>query len=134
VDGTGGPPDPAVLLTTLRRIQEKDPGVLERISRRDAAWRPGRVSPDTAPRVLPLRGASTEATVVQVRAADRPGLLHRLGRALADLGVDVRSAHVETYAGQAVDVLYLCGPGGGPLPAALEGPVVAALVTAADVP
>lgn len=48
--------------------------------------------------------------MLEVRAVDRPGLLHALGTTLRDLGVDVRSAHVATHAGRAVDVLYLSEP------------------------
>ena len=42
-------------------------------------------------RAVLVTGASERATVAEVRAPDRPGLLHALGRALAALGVDVRS-------------------------------------------
>jgi [protein-PII] uridylyltransferase len=86
------------------------------------------------PRVVVLAGASATATVVEVRSADRPGLLHGLGAALGDARVDVRSAHVATLAGQAVDVLYLAEPGGGPLSPPRTGAVVAALVEAAGAP
>jgi [protein-PII] uridylyltransferase len=81
-----------------------------------------------------VAGASETATVIEVRAADRPGLLHALGAALAEHGVDVRSAHVATHAGQAVDTLYLSEPGGGALTPARVASVVAALVDAGEVP
>jgi [protein-PII] uridylyltransferase len=81
-----------------------------------------------------VSGASEHATVVEVRAADRPGLLHALGQALATQGVDVRSAHVATHAGQAVDTLYLAEVAGGPLAPARVASVVAALVDAGEVP
>jgi [protein-PII] uridylyltransferase len=72
--------------------------------------------------------------VIEVRAADRPALLHAIGRALASAGVDVRSAHVATHAGQAVDTLYLSEPGGGPLQPARVARVVASVVDAGEVP
>jgi [protein-PII] uridylyltransferase len=66
---------------------------------------------------------------------DRPGLLHALGATLRDLAVDVRSAHVATHGGRAVDVLYLtqagAEPGRGRLSAARTGAVVGALMAAA---
>lgn len=133
VETTGPPPDPAVLVTTLNRLQRGDVRPLERIARRDDAWRPQRLTA-TQPRVLLVPGAAADATVVEVRAADRPGLLHALGRALVDVAVDVRSAHVATYSGQAVDVLYLREPGGAVLSPPRVGAVVAALAAAADVP
>ena len=47
------------------------------------------------------------ATVLEVRAADRPGVVHLVCAALADLDVSVRSAHVATLGPQAVDVFYV---------------------------
>jgi [protein-PII] uridylyltransferase len=107
--------------------------VLDRLRRRDAAYRPGRSVPPQ-PRVVLVPGASEHATVVEVRAADRPGLLHALGLALATAQVDVRSAHVATHAGQAVDTLYLAEPDGGPLEPPRVARVVAAMVDAAELP
>jgi [protein-PII] uridylyltransferase len=51
--------------------------------------------------------ASAGATVLEVRAQDRPGLLHELGVAFARSGLSVRSAHIATYAGQTLDTFYL---------------------------
>ncbi|MGN6613269.1 MAG: ACT domain-containing protein, partial [Angustibacter sp.] len=126
------PPVPTFALG-LRRLAEGDPAVLDRLRRRDAAYRPGR-SVSSQPRVVLVPGASQHATVVEVRAADRPGLLHALGTALRDAGVDVRSAHVATHAGQAVDTLYLAEAGGGALDPPRVAGVVAALVDAAELP
>ena len=52
---------------------------------------PAAASPPPAPRVDLVRAASDSATVLEVRAGDRPGLLYRLGRALALMGVDIRA-------------------------------------------
>jgi [protein-PII] uridylyltransferase len=83
--------------------------------------------------VVLLPGASAGATVLEVRAADRPGLLHAIGAALAAIGVDLRSAHIATHAGQAVDVLYVTEPGGAVLTPARVAQTVAALVDAGSV-
>jgi [protein-PII] uridylyltransferase len=61
-------------------------------------------------------GASETATVLEVRAGDRPGLLYRLGRALALMGVSIRAARVVTLGAEAVDVFYLQDAAGLPLP------------------
>jgi [protein-PII] uridylyltransferase len=53
--------------------------------------------------------------VVEVRAGDRPGLLYRLGRALALMGVSIRAARVVTLGAEAVDVFYLQDAAGRPL-------------------
>ena len=94
--------------------------MLDKLARREAGYRAPNGAP-ARPRVVLLPGASAESTVLEVRAADRPGLLHAIGSALAGVGVDLRSAHVATHAGQAVDVLYVSEPGGGQLLAAAGG-------------
>ncbi len=70
-----------------------------------------RLRPDAAgaldPAVVLRPGASEQATVLEVRAADRPGVVWLVCRALARLGVTVRSAHLDTLGPQAVDVFYL---------------------------
>lgn len=71
------------------------------------------------------------ATVIEVRAQDAPGLLHRIGRALEQSGVRVRSAHVSTLGANAVDAFYVTDGAGGSLPPraaeALAGAVETAL-------
>jgi len=67
------------------------------------------------PSVVVRPEASDHATVLEVRAADQLGVIHRVCAALADLDVAVRSAHVDTLGPQAVDVFYLHEPGAGAL-------------------
>ncbi|MEL7029852.1 MAG: ACT domain-containing protein, partial [Pseudomonadota bacterium] len=51
--------------------------------------------------------ASNTATVVEIVGRDRPGLLHDLAIAFADLGVSILSAHIATYGERVVDVFYV---------------------------
>ncbi|MGA8245267.1 MAG: HD domain-containing protein, partial [Nocardioides sp.] len=76
----------------------------------------GRVDPSTrlktdpdriAPSVVVRPEASAHATVLEVRTADRPGVVHLVCSALAGLDLTVRSAHVDTLGPQAVDVFYV---------------------------
>ncbi len=128
----GDVPEVPTLRVTLDRLAAEDPAVLARLASRDASYRPPRGGPPR-PRVVVLSDASEVATVVEVRAADRPGLLRSLGRALAARDVGIRSAHVATHAGRAVDVLYLVeGASGRPLAPPRVAEAVAALVEAAD--
>jgi [protein-PII] uridylyltransferase len=60
-----------------------------------------------APTVVVRPEASERATVIEVRAADRPGVVHLVCAALAQLGLTVTSAHVDTLGPQAVDVFYV---------------------------
>jgi [protein-PII] uridylyltransferase len=51
--------------------------------------------------------ASSNATVVEVRAPDRVALLYRITKALADLGVDIRHARIQTLGPEVVDTFYV---------------------------
>jgi len=64
------------------------------------------------PLVLIDNKASNRATVIEVNARDRAGLLYDLTRALSRLRVSVVSAHVATYGERAVDVFYIQGRDG----------------------
>ncbi len=112
----GGVPDPACCSTGLRRLAAGDGAVLDRCGAATPAGarRPRRRRATAAPRVLVLPGASAEATVVEVRAAGPAGPAARPGRGAGAVGVEIRSAHVATHGGQAVDVLYLSEPDGSP--------------------
>jgi len=71
--------------------------------------------PVPPPRVTILDDASATATVVEVRAHDRPGLLWRIGHVLGSFGAQVRAARVETLGAEAVDVFYVVDSAGAPL-------------------
>jgi [protein-PII] uridylyltransferase len=56
--------------------------------------------------------ASATATVVEVRAEDVVGQLHRITQALVDCRLDVISAKVSTFGAAVVDAFYVRGPNG----------------------
>jgi [protein-PII] uridylyltransferase len=97
-----------------------------RLRERFAAVVAGRVDPASklagkgptapAPVVVVRPEASRRSTVLEVRTADRPGVLHLTLAALAALEITVCSAHVDTLGPQAVDVFYLQETGAGALP------------------
>ena len=68
-----------------------------------------------APTVVVRPEASSQSTVLEVRAADRTGVLYLVCAALAAQGLTVRSAHVDTLGPQAVDVFYVQEEGAGAL-------------------
>ncbi|WP_031026076.1 [protein-PII] uridylyltransferase [Streptomyces albus] len=82
------------------------------------------------PRVSVVPTASRTATVVEVRAQDARGLLYRVSRVLDEAGVRVRSAHIGTLGGNAVDAFYLTDPHGAPLPEATAARLVRRLEAA----
>ncbi|MFJ8046120.1 [protein-PII] uridylyltransferase [Kitasatospora sp. NPDC096147] len=109
-------PEAARLRADLRRALDGSLDVTRKLAGRDAAAprRRGITTPPPVVTVLP-GGASSTATVLEVRAHDAPGLLHRIGRALDGAGARVRTAHVSTLGAEAVDAFYLTDPAGGPL-------------------
>src|SRR6202012_3317892 len=110
----GDPPDATLVAADLRRMLQGRLDVEDRLDRRAKAVRP-RGASIPAPRVTLIDDASETATVVEVRAHDAPGLLWRVGRALGECGLDVRSARVETLGAEVVDVFYVTDGDGKPL-------------------
>ncbi|MCX4528359.1 [protein-PII] uridylyltransferase [Streptomyces sp. NBC_01551] len=126
----GALPEAARLRTDLIRALDGSLDVPAKLADREAAYprRRGVVPPP--PRVTVVPDVSSLATVLEVRAPDAVGLLHRVGRALESCGVRVRSAHVSTLGANAVDSLYVVDPDGKPLPPAAAS-TLAATVEAA---
>jgi len=96
-----------------------------RLASLEAAYAPARRRASAAApsvKVLVDNDASAGATVIEVRAHDRHGLLHALTRALATSGLDVVSARVATLGHEVVDSFYVRDEVGGKLtdPTAIE--------------
>jgi [protein-PII] uridylyltransferase len=66
------------------------------------------------PRVVVDARTSSRATLVEVHAEDRVGLLHAITRALFDLGLDIHVAKVDTLGREVVDVFYVRDLAGHP--------------------
>jgi [protein-PII] uridylyltransferase len=61
-----------------------------------------------APPSVRLDNAASETwTVVEVRAPDRPGLLYRVTRAMAELDLDLGLAKVATMGAEVIDSFYV---------------------------
>lgn len=102
-------PDPALLVQELDRLDGGDSAMLRRVRKREARVHRSVGAP---PFVEPVAGASATAAVVEVRTGDRSGLLFAFGRALSDRRLSIRSAHISTLAGQAIDTFYITEPDG----------------------
>ncbi|RCG31060.1 [protein-PII] uridylyltransferase [Sphaerisporangium album] len=126
----GTPPDPATLEADLRLVLAGRLDIEQRLARRTRSMRPARV-PVAPPRVNLVDDASQTATVVEVRAHDRPGLLWRIGRAFGECNLDVRAARVETLGAEAVDVFYVVDRSGRPITDAAQRAQVREQVLAA---
>lgn len=60
-----------------------------------------------APTVHVENAASDSYSVLEVTAQDRPGLLHAITRALADLGIDIHLAKMDTLGPEVFDAFYV---------------------------
>ncbi|MET9427748.1 [protein-PII] uridylyltransferase [Streptomyces sp. NPDC003036] len=111
----GSLPQATRLRADLVRVLDGSLDIRSRLAEREAAYprRHGATAPP--PRVTVAPAGSTLATVIEVRAHDAPGLLHRIGRALETAAVRVRSAHVSTLGANAVDAFYVTDAAGAPL-------------------
>ncbi len=89
--------------------------VEEKLFARAAAHASIPTIPVPDPEVEIFTDAATDATVIEVRSHDRPGLLFRIGAAITQSKVDIRSAIVTTLGAEAIDTLYVTELTGGAL-------------------
>ena len=101
----GSPPDPIALSNDLRRAVAGDVSVTQRLRTRAGRQR----AAGAPPRIVWHREAATDAVVLELRAADSPGLLYRVASALDDAGAQVRAARISTLGADVVDAFYLVG-------------------------
>jgi [protein-PII] uridylyltransferase len=115
----GDPPAVDRLREDIRRAILGQLDVSGRLARREESARTADAPMTAPPRVDIVAGASSRATVMEVRAHDAPGLLHRVCTAIAATGTDIAAARVSTLGSEAVDVFYLVDRHGDPLDAEL---------------
>ncbi len=124
-------PDTAYLVKQLIRLEAGETGILRAVQRREArAHGGGAVS---RPYVELFSDASDTAAVIEVRTGDRAGLLYALGRSLSEIRLSIRSAHISTLAGQAIDTFYVTEADGSPPNQSRAQEAVDALTTAAGI-
>jgi [protein-PII] uridylyltransferase len=108
-------PAVARLSDDLVAVSDGRLAVEERLAERTRTYRTHRpAAPDlVSTQVTVDNNASEVATVVEVRAEDVVGQLHRITRAFVDRGLDVTSAKVSTFGSAVVDAFYVRGADGG---------------------
>lgn len=110
----GDPPAAERLAEDIRLAQSGALDIEARLSARDEAYRPTRSRPYAAPRV-DAGGVDGDQSMLEVRAHDAPGLLHRIAGAIAAAGATITGAKVATMGSEVVDVFFLADRDGGPL-------------------
>ena len=107
-------PDTAKLREDLAAVLSDRLALGERLSERERVYplRRGSAAHLPGSDVSIDNEASETATVLEVRAPDEIGLLHRITAALFELGLDVVSARVSTLGEMVVDAFYVRESGG----------------------
>jgi [protein-PII] uridylyltransferase len=100
----------------LRRALDHELAIEARLAERAKTYtrrRRTQAKPPEAPRVVFDDGASSNATVIEVRCATRVGILYRITKTIAELGLDIRHAAVQTTGMEIVDTFYVRTVRGG---------------------
>jgi len=102
--------DWAAITADIRRALSGELALSARLAERARTYRRRRrpaAASVLSPSVVFVDGASSNATVIEVRAPDSIGLLHRVASALAEMGLDIRHATVQTIGPSVVDSFYV---------------------------
>ena len=129
---SGDVPDPAGIARGLVQLGQGDRSPLRPLERRTAYAEPVGVGPRPVTRAMVVPHASADSTVIEIRAQDRPGLLHQVGMTFARAGLTVHSAHIATYAGQTLDTFYVSEFGGRAMSPARVAQTISMLMDACD--
>jgi [protein-PII] uridylyltransferase len=106
------------LLADLERALSGELAIEARLAERARTYRRRRATqarPPGPPRVVFHDGASANATVIEVHCVSKVGVLHRITKALAEVGLDIRHATVQTVGMEVVDTFYVQTAAGGPV-------------------
>ena len=102
----------------IERVVRGEESVARRLKGRPAPVAPSRRG-EVPPAIRFDTAASTRATLLEVVAQDRPGLLYDLARAISEAGCNIEVVLVNTEAHKALDAFYLTY-GGGAVPAGVQ--------------
>ena len=96
---------------SLRRLiaqgVEREIDLNKKIDERIANFRKYPGIPTPPPVVSAVNDLATDATILEVRMHDKPGVLYDVSRAISKFGVDIRAAIVATLGAEAFDTLYV---------------------------
>lgn len=84
------------------------------------------------PEVEIIEDLASSATIIEIRSHDRPALLFRIGSAVKELNIDIRSVIASTLGAEAIDTLYVTDVSGEKLSPEKAAQVVASIRAAID--
>ena len=105
----GSLPDPALLRESLVRALDGTLELAEKLERKERDYAVAAVADGPPARVLWFDDEATGAVIMELRATDRIGLLHRVAAALEHCGADIRWAKAATLGRSVVDSFCLAG-------------------------
>ncbi len=122
------PPEVDRLRAIVKRVVEGKQDVVQLLRGRPQPSLPSRGA-RLKPSVALSNEASATATLIEIVAEDRPGLLYDLASAISAAGCNIEVVLIDTEAHKALDVFYVTA-GGGKLDDALEARLKTALLSA----
>jgi len=99
----------------LQRALDGEIDISAKIEERVRNYRKFPGIPVPPPVVTATNDMATDATIVEVRMHDRPGVLYDTTKSISRFGVDIRAAIVATLGAEAFDTLYVTDVNGGAL-------------------
>jgi [protein-PII] uridylyltransferase len=123
----GEPPPVSRLREDISRAIAGSLDLVERLAAREQQYPAPKGT--AQPRIELVPQASSRATVLEVRAHDAPGLLHRVTGAVAQAGVSITAARVATLGSEVVDVFYIVDAAGEPLSTSSADAVLSAVAS-----
>jgi [protein-PII] uridylyltransferase len=103
------------LKTLISQSFDGEIDLADKIDQRIRAYRKYPGIPVPPPVVSALTDGATNATVLEVRMHDKPGILFAITRAVTRFGVNINGAIVSTLGAEALDTLYITDNSGAPL-------------------
>lgn len=115
LDANAPMPTAEKLTDQLKRALSGELDLGRKIDERIDSYRKYPGIPTPPPVVFAANDLATNATIIEVRMHDRPGILFSVARAISRFGVDIKSAIVSTLGAEAFDTLYVTDLSGQPL-------------------
>jgi [protein-PII] uridylyltransferase len=115
LDANAQLPSAEKLTDQLKKALSGELDLGRKIEERIENYRKSPGIPTPPPVVFAANDLATNATIIEVRMHDRPGILFSVTRAISRFGVDIKSAIVSTLGAEAFDTLYVTDLEGQPL-------------------
>ena len=107
VDANATMPSQEKLTDLFMKGLQGELDIASKINERINSYRKYPGIPTPPPLVSAMNDIATNATVIEVRMHDRPGVLFSVAKAISRFGVDIRAAIVSTLGAEAFDTLYV---------------------------